>query len=205
MATKKGASKPRTQPSESKATTMRNRTKRIDSLYLLQAMRPPEIVDALFAEGMFVGVNRASALRMVQDRVATVRGEANPAINLSLQRPAERQRYVARLEQLLREEWAVINSEEIVTKQRTTATGDVFTVEEPKYNAKAKQEARKHARELTVAIGLVTGVDTKGEGIGAEDESAKKSNEPRVPFVIETTGSAFDALVQANIGGGKVN
>lgn len=195
----------KTTEQRSKATIVRQRNRRIDALYTLRGYRPPEIVDILTDEGLFVGVKRDSALRMVQSRVQECRAQADPAINLALQRPAERERYIQQVYAMMRRELEVIENDEMLPRERTTAKGDVFTVLEPRYTEDEKGKARKQYAALAEKLAMLNGVDVKGETIGDDEESRKNGDEQREPFQIVMTGSDIDALIAANLEGGGVN
>ncbi len=194
------------QSDKSVATRKRERERRTRSLYLHNGYRPPEICDVLREEGLLLGLNRSSALRLIQEQVKSIREEAEPEAILALQIPAETERYRQRLLKAAREQLAIIESDESADRQVVTPKGNVVTVQEPRWPASVKQKAIKDYAAISEKLARLDGVDVAGGGIGSQKPPEEDGKPVQTsPFEFVMTGQSMDTLITLNVEQGKVN
>lgn len=217
----------------SEATYTERRDARISHYYFVRRVtKPPVIYDYLVQEcrdclGPDVGsvhsdpedqhkfiplisANRGSGLRMVQSVVMRIRQDELTVDQVrKLELPIETKKVRATWEDLLQIQMDVLHDQSTVMVQKVSPSGDVVTVEEPRYSQLEKGKAGRAAMLLNEKLGKLAGVPMVAE-ITLPDPGGKGKAAPIEPYTFSfpnVTGAATDLseMIALNLDPKKVN
>lgn len=183
-----------------KATRMRERERRCDSLYWHRRFTAPEICDTLIDEGLFEEkASPAAALKWTQERIKAIRAGADPEAVIRLQRPAETERYTQGLAKLLRDALDIIEDDAVVKREVVTPKGDVKTVSEPKVTESDRIKAIARAESILEKLALVATVNAKGKTTEADSDPSSRAKDERPPFQFNFSGKSITTLLSQRV------